>query len=405
MWTKGFLLSLLANFTYWVCFFFHIALYPLFLNRQGLDSTTLSNVIAVGAVGALIGRIVSGWAIDQWGARPFIAFGGLLMAVISPPMVMTSHLGLLYTLRIVFGFGVGIFTNATLAHITYISPVENRGRAVSWWGVMNNIANAAIPPLAVALLLRSTFPVAFTFGAVFALASGLIGLILPRAGSKPTPALPGDFHTPVHPLTEGGASLSPARSGFRILVRPAIFPGFIAGAVGFSLAAFISFAPLIAEEMGLENPGLYLTLFALANIIGQFVSGAISDRMGRRWVILPGFALAAFGIGLLGFAGSPKIALLIPFIFGLGTGSGVPGILAWAVDLVKPAEQALASSTVLVIWEIFVFSGIAFQGRMIDAGRGGAGFQTMAGIITVAMTVYAFGLWATRRKALSQAVG
>jgi MFS family permease len=402
MWTKGFILSLLANFTYWICFFFHISLYPLFLDRQGLDSTTLSNVLAVGAVGALIGRIVSGWAIDQWGARPFIAFGGILMAVISPPMVMTSHLGLLYAMRILMGFGVGIFTNATLAHITYISPPENRGRAVSWWGVMNNIANAIIPPIAFALLLGSTFPVTFVFGAVFAFGAGMIGLILPRAGSKTTPTPAGDFHVPVRPLTGDGIPIPPARTGFRVLVRPAIFPGIVAGAVGFSLASFISFAPLIAEEMGLENPGLYLTVYALANIIGQFTSGPISDRMGRQWVILPGFAFSALAMGMLGFAASPQIALLIPFIFGLGTGSVVPGILAWAVDMVKSEEQALASSTVLVMWEIFVFSGIAFQGRMMDAGQGAAGFQTMAGLIAVAMVLYALHRY-TRQRLLSQA--
>ncbi|GAB4581629.1 MAG: hypothetical protein Fur0022_43780 [Anaerolineales bacterium] len=398
MWSKGFLLSLLANFTYWICFFFHVALYPLFLDRQGLDNTTLSNVLAVGALGALAGRMVSGWAIDQWGARPFIAFGGFLLAFISPPMVMTDNLFLLYIMRVVMGFGVGIFTNATLAHITYISPVENRGRAVSWWGVMNNFANAVIPPLAVSLLMVSTFPTTFTIGAMFAIGAGVIGIILPRAHSKPTGLPAGDFPTPVVPHTERVIAPVRARTGFRILVRPAIFPGIIAGAMGFALAAFISFAPLIAEEIGMENTGLYLTVYAVANVIGQFASGPISDRMGRRWVILPGFALAALGMAMLGFIGSDRLGLLIPFVFGLGTGSGVPGILAWAVDLVKAEEQALASSTVLVMWEIFVFGGMLFQGRMMDAGQGALGYQLMAGLILSAIGLYMAGLQGTRRK-------
>ena len=402
MWNKGFILSLLANFTYWICFFFHIALYPLFLDRQGLDSTTLSNVLAVGAFGALLGRIISGWAIDQWGAKPFIVFGGFAMAVLSPLMVMTDHLALLYLSRIIFGFGVGIFTNATLAHVTYISPPERRGQAVSWWGVMNNIANAIIPPVAVGLLLVSSFPVAFTIGAVFGLAAGVIGIILPRAGSKPTPTPAGDFHAPVRPLTEGGKPLPPARSPFRVLVRAAIFPGIVAGAVGFALAAFISFAPLIAEQSGMENPGLYLTIYAVANIIGQFTSGPISDRMGRPWVLVPGFVLAAVGIGMQGIV--PQMGVLIPFVFGLGTGSVIPGILTWAVDLVKAEEQALASSTVLVMWEIFVFTGIAFQGRMMDAEQGAAGFQTMAGLIAVAMGSYLVYRWYLRRNLIPQAV-
>ena len=402
MWNKGFVLSLLANFTYWICFFFHIALYPLFLDRQGLDSTTLGNVLAVGSIGALIGRVISGWAISQWGAKPFIVFGGMTMAILSPLMVMTTSLPLLYLSRIIFGFGVGIFTNATLAHVTYISPPETRGQAVSWWGVMNNFANAIIPPLAVALLLVTSFPTAFTIGAVFGLAAGVIGIILPRAGSKPIPTPAGDFHTPVRSLTEEGKPLPPARTPFRVLVRPAIFPGIVAGAVGFALAAFISFAPLIAEQGGMANPGLYLTVYAVANIIGQFASGPISDRMGRPWVILPGFVLAGLAMGILGIA--PQLGLLIPFVFGLGTGSVIPGILAWAVDLVKTDEQALASSTVLVMWEIFVFSGIAFQGRMMDAGQGAAGFQTMAGLITMAMGLYVVYRWFVRRNLITQAV-
>jgi MFS family permease len=404
MWTKSFLLSLLSNFAYWACFFFHVALYPLFLNRQGLDSATMGNVLAVAALGALVGRFVSGWAIDQWGARLFIAFGGFSMAILTPLMVVTNQLGLLYAMRILLGFSIGIFTNATLAHVTYLSPPEYRGRAVSWWGVMNNTANAIMPPFAVALLLVSGFPVTFTVGAIFALIAGAIGIALPRAGSKPTPIPAGDFHTPVRPLTGEGTPIPPPRSPFRILVRPAVFPGIIAGAIGFSLAAFISFAPLIAEEIQLSNSGVYLTVFAVANIIGQFASGPVSDRMGRQWAILPGFALAALAMGLLGLMGSATLGLLVPFIFGLGTGSSIPGVLAWAVDLVKSEEKALASSTVLVMWEIFVFAGIAFQGRMMDAGQGAVGFQTMAGLIAFSMVSYMVHYWYVRRNPMPQRV-
>lgn len=402
MWSKGFILSLLANFTYWICFFFHVALYTLFLERQGLDNTTLSNILAVGSIGALAGRFVSGSAIDRWGAKPFIIFGGFAMAVLSPLLVMTTNLPLLYTLRIIFGFTVGMFTNATLAHITYISPTEYRGRAVSWWGVMNNFANAIVPPLAVALWLRTSFPGAFSFGAIFAIGAGIFGILLPRAGSKPVPAPAGDFQTPVLPLTETGDPILPTQAKFRFLVRPAVFPGIVMGAVGFALAAFMSFAPLIAEDIGMANPGLYLTVYAIANIIGQFTSGPISDRMGRPWIIVPGFVFCAAGMGILGVA--PQMGLLIPFVFGLGTGSVVPGILAWAVDIVKDEEQALASSTVLIMWEMFVFTGTIFQGRMFDAGLGAAGFQMMAGLIFVSMVVYLIGRRIIRRKLLLQAV-
>lgn len=402
MWSKGFLLSLLANFTYWICFFFHVALYSLFLDRQGLDSTTLSNVLAVGSLGALGGRLVSGSAIDRFGAKPFIIFGGFAMAVLSPLLVMTHNLAVLYPLRIIFGFTVGVFTNATLAHVTFISPTQYRGRAVSWWGVMNNFANAIIPPFAVALWLRTSFTAAFSFGAIFAVGAGIVGILLPRAGSKGIPAPAGDFQTPMRPLTEAGDPIPPAQTRFRFLVRSAVFPGIVMGAVGFALAAFMSFAPLIAEDSGLANPGLYLTVYAIANIIGQFTSGPISDRMGRPWIIVPGFVFCAVAMGILGLA--PQAGLLIPFVFGLGTGSVVPGILAWAVDIVKTEEQALASSTVLIMWEMFVFVGTIFQGRMFDAGLGATGFQTMSGLIFVSTGVYLIGRRMIRRKILLQAV-
>lgn len=324
------------------------------------------------------------------------------MAVLSPLLVMTNNLTVLYPLRIIFGFTVGMFTNATLAHITYISPTEFRGRAVSWWGVMNNFANAIVPPLAVALWLRTSFPAAFSVGAIFAVGAGIVGIILPRAGSKPVPAPAGDFQTPVMPLTNAGDPILPAQAKFRFLVREAVFPGLVMGAVGFALAAFISFAPLIAENSGMSNIGLYLTVYAVANIIGQFTSGPISDRMGRPWIIVPGFVFCAVAMGILGVA--PQMGLLIPFVFGLGTGSVVPGILAWAVDIVKTEEQALASSTVLIMWEMFVFVGTIFQGRMFDAGLGSVGFQTMTGLIFVSMVVYLIGRQIIRRKTLVQAV-
>src|SRR5258708_36116087 len=96
-----------------------------------------------------------------------------------------------------------------------------------------------------------------------------------------------------------------------------------------ALASFIDFAgfgivlpllPFWAERLGAGpvGVGLVLTMYALAQFLFTPVLGTLSDRYGRRPVILASLVIQALAFALSALAGSLPILLAARFIGGLG---------------------------------------------------------------------------------------
>src|SRR5260370_18215201 len=113
-----------------------------------------------------------------------------------------------------------------------------------------------------------------------------------------------------------------------------------------ALTIFIDFAgfgvvlpllPFWAERLGAGpvGVGLLLTIYALAQFIFTPVLGALSDRYGRRPIIIVSLLIEA----LSALAGSLAIFLVPPFIGGLGA-SNISSAQAVVADLTPFDKRA-----------------------------------------------------------------
>jgi MFS family permease len=109
--------------------------------------------------------------------------------------------------------------------------------------------------------------------------------------------------------------------------------------------------PLVfaAARMDLRQIGLLTALYPAVWGIGQLVTGAWSDRIGRKWLIASGMWLQATGIALTalasGFYGFAAGAVLL----GSGTAMVYPTLLAAIGDVVHPSWRA-SSLGVYRLW-------------------------------------------------------
>src|SRR5205809_3589443 len=115
-----------------------------------------------------------------------------------------------------------------------------------------------------------------------------------------------------------------------------------------ALTIFIDFAgfgivlpllPFWAERLGAGavGVGLILTIYALAQFFFTPVLGTLSDRYGRRPVILASLLIEALSLALSALAGSLAILLIARFIGGLGA-SNIGSAQAVVAD-VTPVER------------------------------------------------------------------
>src|SRR6266487_6648179 len=96
---------------------------------------------------------------------------------------------------------------------------------------------------------------------------------------------------------------------------------FIDGIGGTLLFPF--FALYITQKfgVGMTQAGILLGLSALFGLIGSMVGGALTDKFGRKQLIL--FGLIFSGISTLGFGFVNKFALLFPLVIMVGLLSSV----------------------------------------------------------------------------------
>ncbi len=160
-----------------------------------------------------------------------------------------------------------------------------------------------------------------------------------------------------------------------------IFPLFFAQVAGLSVARI----------------GVLVALYPAVWGLGQLVTGALSDRIGRKWLIATGMWVQAGAIGLIaatrGFGPWAVGAVLL----GAGTAMVYPTLLAAVGDVAHPTWRASAVG-VYRLWRDAGFAiGALLAGIVADAFGLEAAIWTVAAITAMSGVVVAIRMYETRR--------
>lgn len=122
-----------------------------------------------------------------------------------------------------------------------------------------------------------------------------------------------------------------------------------------------------AANLGLDRIGALTAIYPATWSIGQLATGALSDRMGRKWLIAGGMWVQALGIAAVivsdGFAGFATGGVLL----GMGTAMVYPTLLAAIGDVAAPAWRA-SSVGVYRMWRDLGYAvGAVLAGLTADA--------------------------------------
>ncbi|OUM90846.1 MAG: MFS transporter [Bacillus thermozeamaize] len=116
--------------------------------------------------------------------------------------------------------------------------------------------------------------------------------------------------------------------------------------------------PLFFSETGLSvsEIGIIVSLYPAAWGFFQLFTGALSDRMGRKWMIAFGMWIQAFSIWCILFSNSYIMWLVNVILLGLGTAMVYPTLQAAISDVVHPDWRASAMG----VYRLWRDSGYAF---------------------------------------------
>jgi len=357
------------------------ALLPLYMvTVLGTSVVAVGFIEGIAEATASITKVFSGALSDRLGKRKLLTVVGYgLGALTKPVFPLASGLDWLIAARFVDRIGKGIRGAPRDALVADVTPPELRGAAFGLRQALDTVG-AFLGPLLAILLMWLT---ASHFQTVFWVA------VIPALVAVGT--LVAFVHEP-----EATATSRPVRSPLALHQLRRLGAGYwrlIALAMVFTLARFSeAFLLLRAQDMGLAAlwaPAV-LVVMALAYSLSAYPAGVLSDRLGRRGVLMA-------GLGLLLLA--DVMLALWPGWAGLAL-----GVVAWGLHLgftqgvfaALIADSAPANLRGTAFGLFHLLTGVALLIASVVAGLmwDGVGFQAtfLLGAVLAGITLTGVGL-------------
>jgi MFS family permease len=339
----------------WVSFFTDVSteiiypLLPLFLTTTlGASMAFVGLVEGIAESTASLLKIVSGWWSDRVHKRkPLMVAGYGLSALTRPIIALATTGGHVLAARFIDRIGKGIRSSPRDALLAASVPPEQRGAAFGVQRMMDN-AGAVVGPLLAWILLHwftSDFRVLFWIATVPMVAA--MGVLIFGAREEKETAT----------QTASAASIS-------FTVTPA-FKSYLGAVLLFTLGnSSDAFLLLRAQALGIPTSSLPLLWMALHVVksAGSYPAGLLSDRIGRRGLIIGGWCVYALVYVGFGFASQPWHIWVLFLAYGIFYGMTESTERALVADFFPDAQRGRAFGAFNFITGIGAFPASLLMG-------------------------------------------
>jgi MFS family permease len=309
-------------------------LLPLFLSTViGTSAAGLGVIEGLAESVSSLLRLPAGWWSDRIKRRkPLVLFGYTVAALMRPLIGLAQSTGQVLAIRLGDRFGKGVRTAPRDALIADSVLPSQRGYAYGFHRAADSLGAVAGPLVAWALLTLKWVELRelFLWAAVPGLASVVLVTVFVKESRQVVPVAGADLSS-APPETPAGPVAPLGRVFWRFLMVLFLFT------LSTSTDAFLL---LRASQLGVAT-ALIPILWAMLHVVkssSTLVGGALSDRLGRRPLILGGWSLYALVYLAFAFASAQWHAWAIFLVYGLYFGMTEGTEKALVADLV-PAER------------------------------------------------------------------
>jgi MFS transporter, FSR family, fosmidomycin resistance protein len=368
--------------THWYPATFYLLL-PLIGKELGLNYGEIGSILTCQYAAGAIANVPGGIFVDTVGRK------GLLMALSLfwigiPYFIMgLSHT---YWMILVCATLVGVGNN--LWHPTAIPWLadrfpERKGLVMSFHGMGGNVGDA-VAPLVIGLLLQT-----FNWRSVVFMnvVPGIVvaGIILAYVS-----------RLQMADLRAGVAKFKPAKLGgaerLRMLAELLKNRALVTLSIGAAFrsmtqGALLAFLPLyLSREMGYSSLWIGACMFALqaAGFVAAPIAGHLSDRIGRRQIIMSSMSMTGVVILAMAFAGGTSWFVLLVAVLGFFLFAVRAVLQAWLLDATPPGMGGSAIGVLFGTQALGAAIGPVSAGIVADHYGLMAAFYFLAGTIIIA---------------------
>lgn len=353
-----------------------------------LNSTALitSFIVSFGLVKA-VANLVSGQLADSWGRKKVLILGWAFGLPVPFLIIWAPSWGWIIAANALLGINQGLAWSMTVIMKVDLVGPKSRGLAVGLNEFAGYVA-VGLTALATGYLAAryGLRPVPIYFGIGYAILGLMLSVLLVR-DTRQHVALEVSSH-PEKPQSISFREVF-ALTSFR---DRNLFAASQAGLVnnlndGMSWGIFPLF--FAGFGLGVERIGVLKAIYPVTWGLLQIVTGPLSDRLGRKGLIVAGMWVQAVGLFLTAMTHDFRLWVIASLLLGVGTAMVYPSLIAAVSDASRPEWRA-RSLSVYRFWRDLGYAvGALGAGLMADAYGFEAAIIAVAGLTFVSGVVVA----------------
>lgn len=365
---------------------------PLYVAELGAGFALVGLALAGEAIGMLLGDVPAGALLRRFQRRSMMLVGVAVVGLAVALVPATGAVLAVVALRVVAGLGAAMWNLSRHAYLTESVRLAARGRSIATFGGATRFGLLIGPALGGAIAGAFGMPATFI---AFGLLAAVVWVVCARF-LEPRSAPEGPSRRLDHAAALRGVI---ARRRGLLLVTGL---GFLMGQTIRSGRKII--LPLygsVALGLDVEMIGLVVSIAAAFDLALFPLAGQIMDRWGRKFTIVPCFAIQGLGMALVPLAGGFAGLALVGIVMGIGNGLGSGSMMTLGADL-APRD---AVGEFLGVWRLIGdaggMGGPVAVGAIADLLTLATATLVIAAIGVGAATVFALGVPETFRRAPS----
>lgn len=382
-------IGLLARFSYALA---RNPVLPLFALALGAGPEGIGLAVGISTVTGIFFKLPSGALSDVIGRRRTMLAGLVVFGCMPFAYLLVSSYQGLVIVRFLHGLATAIYGPVAMAVVADVAG-QRKGEMLSWFSslaILGTLLGAPVGGFLLFMLSGGNDPTLSDFRIVY-LASGIAGataLVLglrtlrtPRSGETAPPA--GTLKQRWHLFRRG---IGEVVSDRRVLATSSM-----EGVQNMSMGALEAFLPIYAVTVvGLNEfqAGMLWGAQVVVTLIAKPLMGRVSDRWGRRPLIVAGLFLCAVPFMLIPHLTTFSSMLLACALFGFGEAFVTSSSAALVADFCHARNYGAAMGTFGTIFDIGHASGPIVTGLLIAALGYGTAFAIVGTLLIAAVPVF-----------------
>jgi len=347
---------------------------PLYVQELGADKSIAGLVTGVFTIAALVVRPIYGNLADIKSRKLVLIIGISIMAATIFGLTLTTSIFIILVIRTVMGVGFSGFSTAGGTVVADVVPDSRISEGIGYYGISANIATACGPQIALVLIASCGYNSVFYSSLVII----LLGLFLVMTFNYEKRA------KKERESQEGYVEPPKTKASLKSAFEKAAIPGsitqfFWAMPMGFAMTFMATFG--ITE--GIDNIGMYFTVFALALLSTRFFVGKLADKYGIIKIVIPGIILVFIGIIMLAFSHTLTLVLIAAGFIGFGYGCVNPTINAYIIKVSPLNRRGAANATYYAAFDGGVGLGSMAGGFIVQTMGFQNAFFSLAGVVVL----------------------